>query len=109
MSLPLVSAGGDHPRMRGDKRQCLEYLAKVRGSPPHARGQVSGCEHVCKAAGITPACAGTSTPMNARGLYTKDHPRMRGDKYTQADTQMEAAGSPPHARGQASVKGVSFA
>ena len=49
----------DHPRVRGEQQQALEWLEGVPGSPPRARGAAAtppdrGCR-----VGITPACAGS--------------------------------------------------
>ena len=48
----------DHPRLRGEKRRCKEWLKKVLGSPPLTRGKVL-CEPSSDRNGrITPAYAG---------------------------------------------------
>ena len=72
--------GRDHPRMRGDKLLYLWAKIFCQGSPPHARGQGKHPARVFCAAGITPACAGTSARM--------------------LPVRCLRRGSPPHARGQ---------
>ena len=58
--LRLLETGGDHPRMRGEKRPSSGRCRRSWGSPPHARGKVE-LEMMCNYdLGITPACAGKS-------------------------------------------------
>ena len=54
--------------------------------------------------GITPACAGKRKSRSTRDKYTRDHPRMRGEKQFKAGTPMELRGSPPHARGKGDAR-----
>ena len=100
-NIHLQSAQRDHPRMRGDKSPASRRRALYRGSPPHARGQEKGLLHKFHGAGITPACAGTSTHINFPSSMSRDHPRMRGDKKGATRQEIADQGSPPHARGQA--------
>ena len=48
----------DHPRMRGEKANMRSSSSIEQGSPPHARGKVSGLIGVLLGVWITPACAG---------------------------------------------------
>ena len=50
--------GGDHPRLRGEQPTKTECAASHGGSPPLARGTVSGIPPDRRAERITPACAG---------------------------------------------------
>ena len=93
-------AAWDHPRMRGDKKQCAAFKVGHWGSPPHARGQVRrNIRPECKR-GITPACAGTRQQALPPPRRRWDHPRMRGDKSPVPCALGCPSGSPPHARGQ---------
>ena len=69
----------DHPRMRGEDRLRRNWGSYTWGSPPHARGRLSGSCPTLPVTGITPACAGktrrTIFPVNTE----PDHPRMRGE------------------------------
>ena len=69
----------DHPRMCGDHVCVSIDILVIRGSPPHVRGPPSILSVISMSAGITPACAGTTTTaMFNTGMY-RDHPRMCGD------------------------------
>ena len=48
--------------MRGEKSPFLIPLTVSLGSPPHARGKVVDTVLAAVGAGITPACAGKSSP-----------------------------------------------
>ena len=54
------AAGGDHPRMCGEKWLKPQWLFTNAGSPPHVRGKVKNTVAKNDARGITPACAGKS-------------------------------------------------
>ena len=72
-------ATGDHPRMRGeDDQPPVDKLAES-GSPPHARGRRNVHHALAPEPGITPACAGKTVMKTPIGVYTGDHPRMRGE------------------------------
>ena len=93
----------DHPRMRGEKASKKAARWALIGSPPHARGK-GGCGYDKEsAARITPACAGKSLRDRRWGCRRRDHPRMRGEKPPAALSQPCDLGSPPHARGKATL------
>ena len=46
--------------MRGEKSNPILFFVGVPGSPPHARGKVSGLTTATLGDRITPACAGKS-------------------------------------------------
>ena len=52
------SAGGDHPRVCGEKSDLLQLLLLYAGSPPRMRGKGKNTNRMGRAAGITPAYAG---------------------------------------------------
>ena len=91
----------DHPRMRGDKGALAKKFDATVGSPPHARGQVQQADRAADLYRITPACAGTRVRYTPYRPPSRDHPRMRGDKFTVRLLPVKLTGSPPHARGQA--------
>ena len=49
---------------------------------------------------ITPACAGKSDALPASKCDARDHPRLRGEKYSISPFSNAIAGSPPLARGK---------
>ena len=89
----------DHPRLRGEYHYICQTRTKRWGSPPLARGiqlwrQPSNLE-----SGITPACAGNTTPSHDRNACLRDHPRLRGEYSMKKKKQAKIIGSPPLARG----------
>ena len=72
--------GGDHPRVRGEKRLIICVFRSHVGSPPRARGKDERRHAVGLSGGITPACAGKSLSRNCTRVIIKDHPRVRGEK-----------------------------
>ena len=57
-SRPVVSR--DHPRMRGEHGDAGDFCTRFEGSSPHARGALRRSLHSAAAAGIIPACAGST-------------------------------------------------
>ena len=90
----------DHPRMRGEKFTAARCQPKGKGSPPHARGKVSGGFPCQPHSRITPACAGKRMLGEWEARQNKDHPRMRGEKSSLRVPNPMGTGSPPHARGK---------
>ncbi len=93
------SATRDHPRMRGDHLICASVAMYPWGPPPHARGPQHRHQHVLRAGGTTPACAGTTGQRAGQPAPAEDHPRMRGDHRTSVPLRSMPPGPPPHARG----------
>ena len=57
----LTEASGDHPRMRGEHSTVMESVSTQMGSSPHARGALHDeVGNGRAAAGIIPACAGST-------------------------------------------------
>ena len=70
----------DHPRVGGEKAQNNKKVKSSLGSPPRGRGKAA-IERVWKQwLGITPAWAGKSFSITARGRVRRDHPRVGGEK-----------------------------
>ena len=95
------SVGRDHPRICGEKLfatvDCPPYL----GSPPRMRGK--GVSQTFKLAkdGITPAYAGKSQTSLFTPIFSRDHPRVCGEKNKFHPSVFGCIGSPPRMRGKA--------
>ena len=91
---------GDHPRLRGEKANAAATSSGKLGSPPLARGK--GRSPLCCFGGwrITPACAGKSRRGSSAVASSKDHPRLRGEKFGRIVILSCRRGSPPLARGK---------
>ena len=94
----------DHPRMCGEKYLRIAVFVLLLGSPPHVRGKASffGCSR--PGDGITPACAGKSSPTHEQRSCSWDHPRMCGEKRDVSLLAHLPPGSPPHVRGKARLQ-----
>ena len=86
--------------MRGEDLISLRIYSAPRGSPPHARGRPCGADDGDCPFGITPACAGKTSPSRCCQAWAEDHPRMRGEDVGLVLVGVWFAGSPPHARGR---------
>ncbi len=86
--------------MCGEKRMSVSASTSRLGSPPHVRGKELWSKEQVEAAGITPACAGKSEVVPETVAGQGDHPRMCGEKFSGASTQLRCWGSPPHVRGK---------
>ena len=75
---------GDHPRVGGEKGAFCCRVPMIWGSPPRGRGKDRWAGNTIKRLGITPAWAGKSN-VNHRPLHAGgDHPRVGGEKWTNA-------------------------
>ncbi len=118
-SIPWSVRERDHPRIRGEHRYVRHRYPRWPGSPPHTRGTLPCLRQVCHAPGITPAYAGTPSPV-IDSLYSRritlayagntsahrwhptpywDHPRIRGEHCQRLRRMRNERGSPPHTRG----------
>ena len=70
----------DHPRVCGEKCRSTLGGRAVSGSPPRVRGKVTLLYALADKEGITPACAGKSFFGYLVGAFSKDHPRVCGEK-----------------------------
>ena len=66
--------------MCGEKHRPGALEHSGGGSPPRVRGKVALTLDVDEIAGITPACAGKSFFGYLVGTFSKDHPRVCGEK-----------------------------
>ena len=90
---------GDHPRLRGEYLEGKPPLKLWLGSPPLARGIRIGFDDNTDAIGITPACAGNTLIIRKFYVGLRDHPRLRGEYWTDLLLRSPFKGSPPLARG----------
>ena len=81
----------DHPRLCGEKVPVVDQLREVRGSPPPMRGKVLRFGGCCLQRGITPAYAGKSFHNACQIIFSQDHPRLCGEKWTEIITAGIAA------------------
>ncbi len=89
----------DHPRVRGEHSRSSTSRCSIAGSSPRARGAQVRIRGDGVAAGIIPACAG-STPSPRRAAPTaRDHPRVRGEHLMPRIRTIKPEGSSPRARG----------
>ena len=89
--------------MRGEQLSAAPRPPRVRGSPPLARGTAIFSPRQSNGAGITPACAGNSKRGEKRVETHRDHPRLRGEQRACGRIAGYAHGSPPLARGTATL------
>ena len=99
-ALPSV---GDHPRLRGEQLLIALCIHPVAGSPPLARGTVTGWGTTFWEVRITPACAGNRSWPKSTGGTSWDHPRLRGEQGGDCKFNGFTLGSPPLARGTANL------
>ncbi len=90
----------DHPRVCGEKDERRPRTRQAVGSPPRVRGEVNTTMAFLLEFGITPACAGRSSPERTARRPRKDHPRVRGEKRRAHLGHRGRLGSPPRARGE---------
>ena len=64
------------------------------------RGKVHIVIHTIAIIRITPAYAGKSIKTAGRDRYTRDHPRLCGEKFLIARNRPHQSGSPPPMRGK---------
>ena len=97
--LSICTTSRDHPRLRGEYLRRCGPGTMVSGSPPLARGILCPEPSVVCMAGITPACAGNTSCMRLQSKPHRDHPRLRGEYFTNPNNRIAPLGSPPLARG----------
>ena len=89
----------DHPRLRGEYAKSKYKKIAQKGSPPLARGVQIMRFKSSIVPRITPACAGSTSILELRRQYDKDHPRLRGEYFIFFLLSRKSIGSPPLARG----------
>ena len=98
-SFPAISR--DHPRVCGEKRRRTAGHIRHRGSPPRVRGKALHGRGRLPGGGITPACAGKSIRLSFFRYFSRDHPRVCGEKIFVPRKNIKTTGSPPRVRGKA--------
>ena len=91
----------DHPRVCGEKGSSLHTTSVSPGSPPRVRGKEKKGFGGFVNTRITPACAGKSRSRKSKGIISKDHPRVCGEKRITLAPGVRFPGSPPRVRGKA--------
>ena len=94
----ILPRWGSSPHTRG-ARQSARHGVAPRGSSPHARGALIRRVSIMSAAGIIPACAGSTSTCIRESATAGDHPRMRGEHFRPSKVVAAVPGSSPHARG----------
>ena len=90
----------DHPRVRGEKAAPGTERPASLGSPPRTRGKAAAAASRARNTGITPAYAGKSARNFALASFSRDHPRVRGEKPGEGMRWKTKSGSPPRTRGK---------
>ena len=85
--------------MCGEQIKTLWDTLYTIGSPPRVRGAVVSVCFSGMAKRITPACAGSSQPLETAHCCTADHPRVCGEQLFVICHLQQAMGSPPRVRG----------
>ena len=96
-----VAARWDHPRVCGEKASLMLASDAELGSPPRMRGKVREIKTGKSRRGITPAYAGKRHGEAQKQNYSKDHPRVCGEKLDAKLAPRLMMGSPPRMRGKA--------
>ena len=89
----------DHPRMCGEHKAEFSMILGGLGSSPHVRGAQPSRAVARLAAGIIPACAGSTFVFVFCVFWVWDHPRMCGEHDFGRETAIVRQGSSPHVRG----------
>ena len=98
------AARWDHPRVCGEKLKDGRNVRRILGSPPRMRGKGDFVHQRSSLDGITPAYAGKSFPPLLAPSWTRDHPRVCGEKARCSVTGSKFWGSPPRVRGKGPVR-----
>ena len=85
--------------MCGEHGTPFSSSLSLMGSSPHVRGARRDMDPVQPAAGIIPACAGSTTGSPGRAHSRRDHPRMCGEHTKELAIGECTVGSSPHVRG----------
>ena len=94
------AAGGDHPRVCGEKLRKQAVSIRELGSPPRMRGKGSARPCWRSRCRITPAYAGKRISRSSAVSGSGDHPRVCGEKVLIWAGAVGRWGSPPRMRGK---------
>ena len=81
----IICSRRDHPRLCGEKGQCLTLPCRLLGSPPPMRGKGGTARYDGLPVRITPAYAGKSLRLASTRSACRDHPRLCGEKWGLSD------------------------
>ena len=98
----VICLRGSH-RVCGEKPMAGDARGVCGGSPPRVRGKAALATPEAVPAGITPACAGKSTPVEQAVPAWEDHPRVCGEKQMPIVKSSFELGSPPRVRGKVAL------
>ena len=90
----------DHPRVCGENNPPRSNISSSLGSPPRVRGKQYETVAEVEVVGITPACAGKTSPPRPRPSGARDHPRVCGENSLSEASGLFDQGSPPRVRGK---------
>ena len=107
-SVPVSAAGGDHPRLCGEKLPSSGNSTVTMGSPPPMRGKDKNDDFGVQQIGITPAYAGKSIVERRCKSQWRDHPRLCGEKVSAVGVFSPFNGSPPPMRGKGEAPDLSY-
>ena len=93
-----------HPRSRGENSQAQPAPAQDMGSSPLTRGKRRGIPARTGGGGLIPAPAGKTKRRLRTRLWTRAHPRSRGENVTGLLQPCYALGSSPLPRGKQAVQ-----
>ena len=93
----------DYPRVCGEKAILYTREAALTGSPPRMRGKAFHRFWHHRGQGITPAYAGKRPTQRHGRRYSRDHPRVCGEKNGICRAKVPHLGSPPRMRGKVFV------
>ncbi len=96
----------EHPRMRREEGTRSPPGSAAWGTPPHARGGAAHRGSAPCGPGNTPACAGRRAGSSWASWASEGTPRMRGEELAAIGGLFGDVGTPPHARGGATVRPV---
>ena len=101
--LMMMPTCWDHPRIRGEHEFTPLTSSNGKGSSPHTRGaRLAVCQNRLQP-GTIPAYAGSTNRLESEWSALWDHPRIRGEHLTFAESTYRARGSSPHTRGARKV------
>ena len=89
----------DHPRACGEQSPSSPPGARGMGSSPRVRGAAALGVDLGRLAGIIPARAGSSDPIEKKSRPSRDHPRACGEQEGRSSLQEGKQGSSPRVRG----------
>ena len=96
---PKITGARDHPRIRGEHAAMKARENGLQGSSPHTRGAQPPTSFCFRFPGIIPAYAGSTRVTLWDEVFTRDHPRIRGEHICPAAAATRNPGSSPHTRG----------